>query len=107
MKRGSIWWINFDPAVGGEIQKTRPAIIVCNNIAADKMNRVQVVPLTSNSQSPFPGESYVQVRENRGKALAHQLTTVSKKRLVSKIGTISDRELEDLENAIKLQLGLG
>ncbi|MBC7705060.1 MAG: type II toxin-antitoxin system PemK/MazF family toxin, partial [Rhodoferax sp.] len=49
MQRGEVWWVDFDPALGGEIQKTRPAAIVSNNAANVTSNRIQVVPLTSNT----------------------------------------------------------
>jgi mRNA-degrading endonuclease toxin of MazEF toxin-antitoxin module len=47
LRRGEVWWIAFDPSVGGEIQKTRPALIVSNNAANAALNRLIVVPLTS------------------------------------------------------------
>ncbi len=48
MLRGEVWWVNFDPCVGSEVQKQRPAVIISNNIANKNLERVVVVPLTSN-----------------------------------------------------------
>ncbi len=47
MKRGEVWWVNFEPALGSEIRKKRPAVIVSNDVANTMMSRVQVVPVTS------------------------------------------------------------
>ncbi|PDW03353.1 type II toxin-antitoxin system PemK/MazF family toxin [Candidatus Viridilinea mediisalina] len=106
MKRGEVWWVNFDPSVGGEIHKERPAVIVSNDIANRLLNRVQVVPLTSNVERLFPSEAYVTVEHVQHKAMADQLTTVSKKRLTNKMGRISKADLQAVERVIKVQLGL-
>jgi mRNA interferase MazF len=106
MKRGEVWWVNFDPSVGGEIQKERPAVIVSNDIANKLLNRVQVVPLTSNVDRLYPSEAYVSVTGMQHKAMADQLTTVSKKRLSNKMGKISNSDLHTVDRVIKIQLGL-
>jgi mRNA interferase MazF len=89
MKRGEVWWINFDPSVGGEIQKQRPAIIVSNNASNKHLNRLQVIPLTTNVDTIYPSEAQVLVNGKPNKAMADQLTTVSKLRLSSLIGSLS------------------
>jgi mRNA interferase MazF len=106
MKRGDVWWISFPSAVGGEIQKERPAIIVSNDVANRLLNRVQVVPLTSNVARLYPSEAYVMVNNTQHKAMADQITAISKKRITNQMGTISQSDMQAVERAIKVQLGL-
>ncbi len=106
MNRGEVWWINFDPSVGGEIRKERPAVIVSNNAANRHLNRVQVVPITSNMSRIYPSEALVTLQGREGKAMADQLTTVSKQRMKKKAGEITPEEMTAVELAIRVQLGL-
>ena len=105
MKRKEVWWINFDPSVGGEIQKKRPAIIISNDISNDHLNRVQVIPLSSNIENIYPCETLLVIENKSVKAMADQLTTVSKKRIVSQMSEINDEQMLQIEFIIKLQLG--
>lgn len=105
MKRGEVWWINFDPALGGEIKKTRPAIILSNDLSNKYLNRVQVV-LTSNLGKLYPSEAYVTVGGRQNKAMADQITTVSKLRLLNSVGALSPSDLAAVESAVKNQLSV-
>lgn len=105
MRRGEIWWVNFDPSAGGEIKKRRPAIIVSNNASNKFLNRVQVIPLTSNTDRLYPAEAYVKVGNKSAKAMADQLTTVTKERLISCVGEIAVEDMQGVERAIMIQLG--
>lgn len=106
MKRGEVWWVNFDPAVGGEIKKKRPAVIVSNDAANKHLNRVQVVPLTSQVDKLYPSEARVMFGGKPAKAMADQLTTVSKLRLLNRGGSLNTDEMEGVERAIRVQLAL-
>jgi len=106
MKRGEVWWINFDPSVGGEIKKKRPAVIISNDAANKHLNRVQVAPLTSKIGRVYPSEALVTFKGKQSKAMADQLTTVSKLRLINRGGRLTDAEMRQVERAVKVQLNL-
>ena len=106
IKRGDVLWISFDRALGGEIRKTRPAVVVSNNAANAALNRVVVVPLTSQTEKVYPGEALVVAGGRQAKAMADQITAASKLRIGERIDSLSPRDLRAVEGAILLHLGI-
>lgn len=106
MKRGEVWWVDFEPALGSEVKKVRPAVIVSNDASNAAMHRVQVVPITSNVSRLYVFEAPVAVKGAAGKAMADQVMTADKQRLKKRIGRVSASEMLGIEQALRIQLGL-
>ncbi|MBK1704952.1 type II toxin-antitoxin system PemK/MazF family toxin [Halochromatium glycolicum] len=106
MKRGEVWWVEFDPAVGSEIRKTRPAVIVSNDAANRHLTRVVVIPLTSKTARLYPAEALVSIGGQTSKAMADQIMAADKRRLKGRLGHLSKDDMLGVETAIKLHLGL-
>jgi mRNA interferase MazF len=105
-RRGEVWLVAFDPSVGGEIQKTRPAMVISNDSANAVLNRVQVVPISSQLDRLYPAEAYVSLDGNRRKVMADQITTASKRRLLRRLGTLGKEDIDAVGRVVRLQLGL-
>ena len=106
MKRGEVWWVAFDPSVGTEIRKTRPALIISNNAANRNLARVVVIPLTSNTSKVYPGEALVTVAGKPGKIMVDQIMAADKRRLKNQLDTLSKADMAAVEEAILVHLGM-
>ncbi len=105
-RRGEVWLVAFGPSVGGEIQKTRPAVVVSNDTANALLNRVQVVPVSSQVERLYPAEAYISVDGQRRKAMADQITTASKQRLLRRMDMLGKDDMEAVGRIVRLQLDL-
>jgi mRNA interferase MazF len=106
MKRGEVWWVEFDPSIGSEIRKTRPAVIVSNDAANRNLPRVIAMPLTSNTGRIYPGEALVTVAGRQSKAMADQIMAADKRRLKTRLGNLGREDMIAIDDAIKLHLAL-
>ncbi len=115
MLRGDIWQVDFDPALGSEANKQRPAVVVSNdraNAAATRLRRgvVTVVPVTSNVAKIYPFQVFLAAAATGlavdSKAQAEQVRSVALKRLRRRIGRLSAAQLAELDQALRLHLDL-
>ncbi len=104
-RRGDIYSVALDPALGSEIRKTRPAVIISNDSCNTHGARVVVLPLTSNVSSLYPGEARVQVRGRPARALGDQIRSIDKARLRARISTLRPEDLHAVEAAVLVTLG--
>lgn len=113
IRRGQIYWVQLDPTIGSEIQKTRPALVVSNDVNNQVADTITILPLTSQTKSIRPFE--VLLPNGAGglkvtsKAKANQIRTVDKRRLGdSPLGGVIDTTiLDQVNSAIKIHLDLG
>lgn len=104
-KRGDIYWVSLDPTVGSETRKTRPGLVLSNNIANKNSDRVIIGPITSNVKKIYPFEAPITLPKGECKVMLDQIRTVHKTRLRDWIATIT-QEMHEVERALKLVLAL-
>jgi mRNA interferase MazF len=105
-RRGDIYWVALDPALGTEIRKTRPAVVISNDSCNRYGSRVVVLPVTSNVESLYPGEPRIEGRGAPARVLGDQIRSIDKRRLRSRLGRLTKQELLSVENALKITLDL-
>ena len=110
IQRGDVFWANLDPTIGVEIQKTRPVVVMSNDVINQRSQLVIVVPLTTNVTRLSP--SHVLIPRGEGgltedsKALTEQIRAMDKQRLTTRIGILSPRFMRLIEQAIRNSLDM-
>jgi mRNA interferase MazF len=110
MTRGDIYLVDFDPSVGAEIRKRRPALIISCNEANKHLRTVMVIPFSSKAGNVYPFEVFVK-KEASGldvdsKLKVPQMRSADKARLKKYIGSLNADLLGEVEKAIKLHLAM-
>ena len=105
-RRGDVFWVALDPTRGTEIRKKRPAVIVSNDSCNTHGSRVVVLPITSNVSSLYPGEAAIEGKGKPARALGDQIRSIDKSRLRSRLGRLNQEELEAVDDALRVTLGL-
>ena len=111
MKRGEIYYANLSPAVGSEIAKRRPVLIISNDINNRAATTVTILPITSNVSRVYPFEVLLQPSDSGlpklSKVQAQQVRTISKQRISGDVvGSLRERLMQLVDAALKLHLAL-
>ena len=110
IKRGDIILVNFDPPVGAETQKTRPAIVVSNDINNVHSPIVSISPITSNVTRVYSFEVEIPAGmgglKTRSKIMIHQTRAVDKIRLLKKLGQLTPSIMAEVDQALKIHYDL-
>ncbi len=108
MNRGEIWLVNFDPTIGSEIKKTRPAIILSGQPFNRLRRTLVVVPLSStHDQTEFPLLIAIRSGVRRSVAVVDQIKAAAKERFIRKLGVATTGEMEQISDALATLLNLG
>ena len=103
MKRGEIYYIENDNAVGSEQRGTRPALIVGNDVGNKYSPVLLVVYFTLQHKKPMPTHVYVR---GYGTALCEQICTIDRTRLLQKKGECTNKDMERINKALRISLGM-
>jgi mRNA interferase MazF len=110
ISRGDIFLVNFDPTIGAEAKKTRPAVVISNDINNAHSPIVSIAPITSNVTKVYSFEVEIPAGvgglKSRSKVMANQTRAVDKIRLIKKLGHLPEPIVMSINRALKLHFDL-
>ena len=106
IKQGDVFWVNFDPSVGSEVKKIRPAVVVSNDINNEHSPIISIAPVTSSVARIYSFEVEIPAGtsslSSRSKIMVNQTRAIDKVRLVEFIGSLPDALMARVKAALKL-----
>jgi mRNA interferase MazF len=111
VRRGEVYLVSLDPTLGAEIRKTRPAVVVQNDLA-NRRSPITIVAAVSSQfeERLYPTEVFVRASEGGLRAdsvvLLNQIRSVDKGRLVRRLGALKAETMREIDAALLLSLGL-
>jgi mRNA interferase MazF len=105
-RRGEVYWVNLEPTIGAETKKTRPGLIVSNDIGNEVSKIIMIAPITSKVAHIYPFEVKVVVNTKPAKIMLNQCRAIDKSRLIDKIQSLDIDVMKEVDEAIKIVFGL-
>jgi mRNA interferase MazF len=110
-RRGQVYLVSFDPTLGAEIKKTRPALVIQNDIANRYSPIIIVAAITSQFEEPlYPTEVLVRAPEGGLSAdsvvLLNQIRSIDKRRLIKRMGALRPATMSAVRRALQISLGI-
>ena len=105
-KRGEIYWVNLEPTKGGEVKKTRPSLVISNDIGNEVSSVIIIAPITSQIKNIYPFEVEITVDGKPAKIMLNQSRAIDKSRLGRKINSVDNDTIKAVEEALKIVFGL-
>lgn len=106
VRRGEVWWVRLDPTLGSEIAKKRPCVILSGNVFNKLRRTIVVIPLSSSPQPGTPLLVPVRCDGRDVVAVTDQIRAIAKQRLVHRLGELSSKDLEAVEQGVREVLEL-
>ena len=103
IRQYEVYLINLDPAIGHEIQKTRPCLVISPDEMNNNIRTVIIAPMTTKSHA-YPTRIPVRFDKKSGWIVLDQIRTVDKARLVKKLGKISNKEIAAVKDILRQML---
>lgn len=110
LRRGDIWLVDLEPTIGCEINKTRPAVIIQNDVG-NQYNQITIIaPVSSNLAKIYPIHVKIEAKktgiDQDSKVCLNHIRAIDKRRLIKKLGMVDSETMGLIDEAIKISLGL-